>query len=441
MRAIFSIAWKDIRLLLSDRLAAFFVLGFPILMGLFFGSIMNVGSSGGNQSKMKIAIVDQDQSDYSQAFTENLSKNKNIVLDRVGLEEARASVQAGKRSGVVIVPKGFGESAGIFWQDQQSIQIGVDPSRTAEGAMLEGFVMEAVGGLFVKRFSQPTSFLKPVHDALDEIREDETMDPSRRDKLVTMFDSFTSFIDNLDEVQNDETESSEQAISSSQPSFNLAAIERIDVTQVIDPASREGQIRKIRKGWDISFPQAMLWGVLACAAGFAISVAQERENGTLLRLQVAPISRGQILAGKALACFVAILFVILLMSGLGLMLGMRPLSYSKLILASLAVSVCFVGIMMTLSTLGKSVQSVSGIGWASNMIMAMLGGCMIPVMFMPEFISQMSVVSPVRWAILSIEGAIWRDFSWGLILQDVAILLGFGLVGLFVGIWNHRRTG
>jgi ABC-2 type transport system permease protein len=443
MKAIFSIAWKDIRLLLSDRMAAFFVLGFPILMGLFFGSMMNVGPRGG-QTKMKVAVVDQDQSEYSKALTEQLGKNNSVALESAELEAARQSVQGGSRTGLIVIPAGFGNTAGIFWEEQKSIQVGVDPSRAAEGAMLEGIVMEAMGSLFGKRFSNPSSFIKPIKDNLEAIRGDQTLNGEEKSKLENMFGNLVEFVDALDLVQGQQDDSAIDgtatgASTNSGPNFQLAAIERIDVTRVIDPASREGQIKKVRQGWDISFPQAMLWGVLGCAAGFAISLAQERENGTLMRLQIAPITRTQILSGKALACFLSILIVIALMTAFGMMLGLRPLSYSKLFVAALSVSVCFVGIMMALSTLGKSVQSVSGTGWAANMVMAMLGGCMIPVMFMPDFISRMSVISPVRWAILNLEGAIWRDFTWLQIGQYAAILLGFGAFGLVVGVLNSRR--
>jgi ABC-2 type transport system permease protein len=437
MSAIFSIAWKDLRLLLSDRMAAFFVLGFPILMGLFFGSMMNLGPRGG-QTKMKVAIVDQDQSEYSKALAEKLSDHRNLRLEPADLEAARQSVQGGSRTGLVVIPQGFGKTAGIFWEEQKSIQVGVDPSRAAEGAMLEGFVMEAMGGLFGKRLSNPKSFIQPIRDNLETIRGDQKLGGDERGKLENMFGSLVEFVDALDSVQS-QNQSTEES-SQSAPEFKLAAIERIDVTRVVDPSSREAQIQKIRAGWDISFPQAMLWGVLGCAAGFAISLAQERESGTLMRLLIAPISRTQILSGKALACFLSILVVIALMTALGMILGLRPQSYSKLFVAALSVSVCFVGIMMALSTLGKSVQSVSGTGWAVNMIMAMLGGCMIPVMFMPEFISRMSVFSPVRWAILNLEGAIWRDFSWTQVGQHAAILCGFGAAGLAIGIWNNRRS-
>ncbi len=59
-----------------------------------------------------------------------------------------------------------------------------------------------------------------------------------------------------------------------------------------------------RSSYDVTFPQGVMWG----NSGhhhllFAIGLAIERNNGTLLRLRLAPTLLRQILAGKALACF------------------------------------------------------------------------------------------------------------------------------------------
>jgi ABC-2 type transport system permease protein len=42
---------------------------------------------------------------------------------------------------------------------------------------------------------------------------------------------------------------------------------------------------------------------------FGIGIVSERTQGTMVRLQMSPVSRGQLLAGKALACFAAIVIV------------------------------------------------------------------------------------------------------------------------------------
>jgi ABC-2 type transport system permease protein len=334
-----------------------------------------------------------------------------------------------------VIPKGFGQAAGLLWEPQPEIQLGVDPSRTAEAAMLEGFLMQATAGLIGSRFQDPQQFLPAIDRAQQDLNNDANVSPIMKGLLGTFFNSIESVIDSAAQVQSN-PESDNQAFE-----LNFANIKRIDVSRQVDPNSVGGQVAKLRSRWDISFPQAMMWGILGCVAGFAISLARERSQGTLVRLRAAPLTKTQILIGKALACFLTCLLVIGMMTVLGVMLGMKPASYPKLIAAALVTSFCFVGIMMSMSVLGKSEESVNGSGWAINMVMAMLGGGMIPVMFMPGFLQQLSVISPIHWAIRLIEGAIWREFSWIQLATPAAILLFVGLAGLTLGaaIWQRRH--
>ena len=138
-------------------------------------------------------------------------------------------------------------------------------------------------------------------------------------------------------------------------------------------------------------------------------------------MKVAPISTQSILAGKAMACFLTSIAVVLLMTLLGLAVGMRPASFPKLLAAAICIAAAFTGVMMVISVLGKTEQSVSGAGTAIILVLAMVGGCMIPAMFLPGFLQSISVISPVRWGILSLEGAIWRDFSWTEMLPSLAV--------------------
>ncbi len=160
--------------------------------------------------------------------------------------------------------------------------------------------------------------------------------------------------------------------------------------------------------------------------------------GTMLRLRIAPLGGASLLAGKALACFLTAIGVMVMMTVLGLMLGMRPASYGKLVVAGLCIAAAFTGIMMVVSLLGRTEQGVSGAGWAANLIMAMLGGCMVPVMFMPQWVQSASVVSPVRWAILAIEGAVWREFSWPEMALPLLVLLVTGGVCFAIGTFMFR---
>ena len=60
----------------------------------------------------------------------------------------------------------------------------------------------------------------------------------------------------------------------------------------------------------------IVWGIFSCAFGFGLSLVHERTRGTLVRLRIAPISRGKILAAKATACLVAIVGIATLLRGI-----------------------------------------------------------------------------------------------------------------------------
>lgn len=432
MSQILSIALKDLKVLWRDPIGMFFIVGFPILMGLFFGLMMNGMNSGSSSSKMKVAVVDNDQTDESKQFLELLNEGGNLTMIPGELEASKESVRKGNAVGVIALQEGFGERVGIFWGEPPEIQLGMDPSRGAEAAMLQGYIMQAVGQMAGNQFSEPERFRTSVSDAREQAKADDSMNIVNKQLLLGFLGSVDTMLESVEVLQTNQEGGEEDQVMG-QPSFDFANIEEIDITRQVDPKSREGQLKKITSRWDISFPQAMLWGILGCIAGFAGSIAREQQTGTMTRLQVAPIQKYKILAGKALACFIAVLFVIGMMSLLGSFLGMRPGNFLHLLIAALSVAFCFVGIMMTLSLLGKTEQSVNGLGWMVNMVMAMVGGCMIPVMFMPDFIKRFSALSPVRWAISAIEGAIWRDFTLMEMLVPCGVLLGFGAVGMIVG--------
>ena len=374
MTAVIQMAIKDLRILFRDRLGAFFILVFPILMGLFFGLIMG-GNSGGSTAAMRIVVVDQDQSEMSRKFIESLKKNEAVSIELANLEWARDGVRKGSRIGLVVLPKGFGDTAGILWSTPPQIQLGIDPSRLAEAGMIQGFVMEAMGSLVGERFRQPKQFKPLIEDAKKQLDSDNEVNPLTRRLMSNYFQSLETLMDSMAGIQV--AEDSELSLKTG-GNFQFADIQSLDISREIDPNSQAGQLQKLRSRWDISFPQAMMWGVLGCVAGFSISVARERTLGTMVRLQVAPLSRFQILAGKALACFIAVIGVIGMLTLLGMGLGMRPANFMALAVAAISIACCFVGIMMTLAVLGKTEQSVSGLGWAANMAMAeMVFPCLI----------------------------------------------------------------
>ena len=148
------------------------------------------------------------------------------------------------------------------------------------------------------------------------------------------------------------------------------------------------------------------------------------------------------MAGKAVACFLTIAAVAVTLIVLGMVVfQIRPHSFLALCASLGAISLCFVGIMMLLSVMGKTEQSAGGIGWAIMVVLAMIGGGMIPLAFLPEWLESFNWISPIKWSILAMEGALWRQLTVGELLLPWGILVAVGLAAFALGAGLFRWYG
>jgi ABC-2 type transport system permease protein len=207
----------------------------------------------------------------------------------------------------------------------------------------------------------------------------------------------------------------------------------------IEKSGVSGQRLRPANGFDVTFPQGVMWAILGCVMSFAIGLVSERVHGTFIRLQTAPITRTQILGGKALACFVSISIVQIALFTLGAFgFGVAVSSLPLLVMACVSASLGFVGFMMLIAGLGRTEQAASAAGWAMLMPMTLFGGGMMPQFIMPPWMQTAGNASPVKWAILGLEGAMWRGFSFGEMVLPCAVLLAFGGICFAVGVRGLR---
>jgi ABC-2 type transport system permease protein len=95
--------------------------------------------------------------------------------------------------------------------------------------------------------------------------------------------------------------------------------------------------------------------------------------------------------------------------------------------------------MMFICTLGRTEQSAGGAGWAMLMVMTMLGGGMVPLVFMPSWLRSLSHISPVKWSIFALEAGVWRNLSFVEMIKPLALLLAIGATAFMFGISMLRR--
>lgn len=200
------------------------------------------------------------------------------------------------------------------------------------------------------------------------------------------------------------------------------------------------QEKAMPEPFELSFPQGIVWGLLSVVMSFSTSLVNEKTTGTLLRLRVAPIHSRDVLAGKATACFLLGLLVCGILLGVGFgAFGIQPVSWPLLGLGLVCVSYCMTGMMLLLATFGNNERSSSNIGWSIMMLFAMLGGGMIPLIFMADWMVSASQLSPIMWSVMAVEGGLWRGFDFQDMLLPCGVLLSCGSACFVAGVWRFRR--
>jgi len=419
MRILFTLAVKDLRVLFREKTSIFWVLGFPLMIALFFGTIFSGG--GGEVSGMKIAVIDEDRSEYSKDYIEEISGLSALQVSQMSRDSAETKVRQGKLSAVVTFKKGFGESLGMF-SDDPLMEIGIDPARKMTSGYLQGLLIRSHFTLLQKRYMNFDTWRGDL-DSLIAGMETWDVDEETRSSAQKVVSSLKDFTYNVEGKISGASDSADTA--KSEERFSLFPMKMTSITNDdIGP----------RSSFEITFPSSLLWALIGISAAFAVSIVKERTAGTFLRLRIAPISRAQILAGKGLAAFLASISACIILLGIGIVFfGVRVNDPIILATGIIVTAFCFVGISMLISVLGKTEESVGGAAWGILMVAAMTGGGMIPVMFMPSWLLTVSHASPVKWGILSIEGGVWRNFSYTEMMLPVAVLIVIGAVSFFVG--------
>ena len=425
MRTLITIARKDFQLLLTDKVTLFFTFIFPLLFALLFGGMLG----GGKTRQLSVVLVQEDRSAAAQQFIEQLKAAPELAITELDRTAAADAVRKGDKTAYLVIPADFGERwqagfSGGFSGNPPTVQLGVDPARKAEAGMLQGVLMKYAAERFKTLFSNSGAMQQQMKSSIAQIQASTDMPAEWRTLLLDFFPKMEAVMARQD-VQ-----------ASAKTGNGFSGFTPLNITEEAVAIEKKGP----GNAYAVLFPQSIMWSILGCLMGFGVSLVLELTRGTLLRLQAAPINAATLLGGKALACAVTQIIVMTVLLSIAHLAFKVPLPQPMaLVAAVLAITVCFSGLMTLLAAVAQTEQAVNGMGWAVMMVLAMIGGSMIPLFLMPPWLQTVSHISPIKWGILGLEGAIWRDFSATEMLLPVGILLTIGLLAYGVGVWRFRR--
>ena len=421
MSKIVTMAAKDIRLLFRDRQSLFFVILWPLTMAVFFGA-MFAGLASGPES-VPVAVADEDGTAGSERYLVRLENTDGLAVERVSGEQGLDLLRRGEVAVLVTLEPGFGAALDNPFVATPRLGITIDPSLMAVAGMVRGLLLESAGAELGDLITNPAR----MADANAANRNGiAALPPSpARDEFLAFLD-MTPRISSLIE---------ELGIAGQTTTAATGAGAPLQIEQTTIQREQMGP----PNAYAMTFPQAMIWALIGGSASFSLSLTVERSRGTLLRLLVSPISTRHVLTSKALAAVTTSVAVTTALIALGIAgFGVQPTSYLLLALAVLCGAVCFSGLTMAFSVLGKTEGGTAGLSWGVMLPMSLLGGVMFPLYLMPQWMQVISNISPMKWTLLALEGAVWRGFTPVEMLMPCAVLVLIGTVAFGFGAARLR---
>ncbi|MEN3110174.1 ABC transporter permease [Uliginosibacterium paludis] len=220
------------------------------------------------------------------------------------------------------------------------------------------------------------------------------------------------------------------------------AITRLVASERLDTGVRPTAVQQNVPAW-------LVFGMFFVVTAIAGLFVQEAAEGTLSRLRSLGVPRRIQILAKALPYFGinAIQAALMLSAGVWLMpalggdrLQLAGIDWFALVLMLGAISAAAIGFALAVASLVRSHAQASALGAMCNLLMAGIGGIMVPVFVMPPVMQKAAAWSPMNWSLEGLLQILLRHGDVAAVVPAAGRLLAFALfMSLVAGLLFRRR--
>ena len=407
------------------------VLSFVLPLAFFTIFAVIFGRSNGGTPRVKLIVVDQDQSRTSQELVKGLeSESSLVVMTRPASEQknappppdytaatAEAAVKAGTVSVALIIPHGFGQHPIAFGPDAEgtTLELLNDPSDAIAPQIVVGLLQK------VAMTSMPSAMADQGLKYADLYVGGFT--PAQKARMDADLDALRKA-----EASGKIGAGSGGSGSGSDSDGLSAGIVQVKERAVVGVSA--GQNKNM-----ISFYAAAI-GVmflLFTASGSAGALLDEAESGTLERVLSTRVTMTRLMAGK-LVFNTLLAFVQLVAMFLWGWAAFKLDFFNHLpgfVVMGLCTAVAVAAFGMLLASACHTRAQLGALSTLVILIMSSVGGSMFPRFLMPESMQKAGLLTINAWAIDGFQKVFWYDMPLSALWPQVAVLLGISVV-LFV---------
>lgn len=420
MFKLWSTIIKDIRILTHDKLGIALMFGMPILLVIIVTSIQNSTFQLINKNKISLLICNRDTGKISKEFITAVDKINMFKLVQVSKDENEKMITDRMHSKdallAMVIPPDFSEKINtranaVAGKAMNAFGLTGDTINTNEDntgsvtlyyePVLQGSIQQSIhGALFgALQLVESKQILRTLYFSINET----PLPPKLENELLN----------------------------------NKASINEVPVS--LD------QNRSIPNASQHNVPAWTIFAMFFVVISLGGSIVREKLSGSFTRLKTLPTNYFVALLSKQLTYLLVTMVQAVVIFSIGILLfpylGLPalnlPVDILGLVLVSLICGWCAVSYAICIGVFAQTQEQANGFGAVSIVILAAIGGLMVPSFAMPESFKTVMKLSPLHWCLEAYYGL----FLEGGKLKDVLVnvipllLITFFIQGIiFLGL-------
>ena len=175
----------------------------------------------------------------------------------------------------------------------------------------------------------------------------------------------------------------------------------------------------------------------------AMAIVREKEVGTLEQLNVTPLRRWELIAGKLMPYGLIGMVDVLLVVAVTVLWFEVPLRGSFLLLFAISMLyvLCTLGLGLFISTISETQQQAMMTAvFFFLMPMIYLSGFVFPIENMPAVIQPVTLIMPLRYFLIVVRGIFLKGVGMDVLWPQVAALGAWGAIVLSLAVMRSRKT-
>ncbi|HTQ66826.1 MAG TPA: ABC transporter permease [Puia sp.] len=397
---------KDFRILTRDKVGLAMMFAMPILLVIVIASVQNSTFELVNNNKISILIDNKDRGESGRRLINAIEKigmfHLQIISGTQDQKEIPERMHAKDALVAIVIPENFSafissKAKDIADKSLKDINLSDDTNKTT--------------------VIRPDSIILYYHPVLQQ---------SFRQSINGALESALQVVEGDEIVKNLYYSLHEKEIPVSLENNILHS--NIPISEV--PVSRSGS-RNIPNASQHNVPAWTIFAMFFVVISLGSSVVREKSSGSFMRLKTMPTSYFTALLSKQITyllvtfiqAVVIFLIGIWLFPKIGLPKLYLPADIPALIIVTLICGWCAVSFAICVGVFAQTQEQSNGFGAVSIIILAAIGGLLVPSFAMPTSLQGIMKISPLHWALESYYGLFLEGGKLKDILMNILSLL------------------